>query len=249
MSLLRAIAFAVLAMTLGCVPRGSVDGRVLVFAAASLGEAFTEIAARFEAGHPELAVDLHLAGTSRLAFQIGEGAPADVFASADAENMDRVVGCGAVVDGPHVFARNELAIVVRRGNPRRVEGLADFARSDLRLAICGPEVPAGRYAREALGRAGVEARPVSDEPHVKAVVAKVGLGEVDAGLVYRTDVAAAGDDVEGIDLPDAHQVVAVYPIAALGVGDARPTAARAFVAFVLGAEGRAVLTERGFLLP
>lgn len=249
MRLVPGICALALLLVSGCAPASGGEGRILVFAAASLGEAFTEIATRFEARNPDLSVDLHLAGTSRLAFQIGEGAPADVFASADVANMAKIVARGLVVDGPHVFARNELAIATAVGNPLRVRGLADFARDDLRLALCGPEVPAGQYAREAFRRAGVDPRPGSDEPHVKAVVAKIELGEVDAGVVYRTDIDAAPGRVHGIVLPAVHQVTAECPIAALST-DGRPAlAARAFVDFVLGGEGRAVLAGRGFQLP
>lgn len=244
-----AFLFLVLGAITGCAPSDPGRTRVLVFAASSLREAFEDIQARFEAEHPDVAVDLHFAGTSRLVFQLEQGAPADVFASADAPNMVRATALGRVRGEPHDFARNELAVVTAAGNARGVAGLADFARTDLRLALCGPEVPAGRYAREALARAGVSARPGSDEPHVRAVVAKVVLGEVDAGIVYRTDVAAAGAEVHGVDVPAEHQVAATYSIAALHGGRAEASAARAFVDFVLDDAGRAALGARGFLLP
>jgi molybdate transport system substrate-binding protein len=237
-----------MALLPGCEQEATRGQRVTVFAAASLRSAFEEIANRFEDAHPDTKVDLHLAGTSRLAFQIEEGAPADVFASADDVQMDRLVGRGFVAGEPRVFARNELAIVTAPGNPRRIAGLADFSRTDLRLALCGPEVPGGRYAREALARSGVAHPPSSDEPHVKAVVAKVELGEVDAGIVYRTDVLAAAERVQVVQIPPEQQVVVAYPIATLA-GSRSPSAAQAFVSFVLGDTGRAVLVSEGFALP
>jgi molybdate transport system substrate-binding protein len=239
-----------LAMALlpGCAPDAPRGPRVTVFAAASLRSAFEEIAERFEDAHPDTTVDLHFAGTSRLAFQVEEGAPADVFASADAVQMDRLVAQGCVAAEPRVFARNELSIVTAPGNPHRMAGLVDFSRTDLRFALCGPGVPGGRYAREALARSGVAVPPSSDEPHVKAVVAKVELGEVDAGIVYRTDVLAAAERIHAVPIPPQQQVVAAYPIATLA-GSRSPEAAQAFVSFVLGDTGRAVLVSEGFALP
>lgn len=242
------LAWFAVAFLLGCGPDAR-EQRVLVFAAASLREAFDEIAARFEATHPGVDVDLHLAGTSQLAFQIEEGAPADVFASADLASMDRVVAHGCVVGEPRDFARNELAIVTPVTDPGGVTDLAAFGRRDLRLALCAPEVPAGQYARQALALAAVSTTPSSDEPHVKAVLSKVELGEVDAGIVYRTDVIAAGARVRGVEIPQRFQVEARYPIAALARGGGAVPQSESFVAFVLGDEGQSILRSKGFRRP
>ncbi|MFO1029563.1 MAG: molybdate ABC transporter substrate-binding protein [Planctomycetota bacterium] len=217
-----------------------------VFAAASLTASFQAIAAAFEQQQPAHRVELNFAGTPQLVLQLREGADADVFASADVPNMTKVQELGAVVDAPVEFVRNQLVIVVRAGNPKAVRGLADLARADLTVALCGPEVPAGKYARQVLQGAGVAVRSVSDEPSVKAVVAKVQLGELDAGLVYATDVGVPG--VEAVALPAEHNVVASYPIAVLGRGRNRAGAV-AFVAFVRSDAGRAILQKHGFVLP
>jgi molybdate transport system substrate-binding protein len=232
----------------GACARAVAARPALVFAAASLTGAFEELARAFEAAHPGLALELHFAGTSQLALQVREGAPADVFASADEANMQQVLDTGHVVSGPAVFARNRLVIVTARGNPLGVAGLADLAREDVTLLLCAPEVPAGRYARLAAAKAGVALRPASDEPNVKAVVSKVALGEADAGVVYATDAAAARGEVDAVAIAAEHDVVATYPIAALDAGAARETGA-AFVAFVLSAKGQAILREHGFAAP
>lgn len=217
-----------------------------VFAAASLTASFQAIVTAFEQQHPGHRVECNFAGTPQLVLQLREGASVDVFASADVPNMTKVQELGAVVAAPLEFARNQLVVVVRAGNPKAVQGLGDLARSDLKVALCGPDVPAGKYARQILQKAGIEVRSVSDEPSVKAVVAKVQLGELDAGVVYATDVGVRG--VEGIVVPPAQNVVASYPIAVLNRGGNR-TGAEAFVAFVRGESGRAILLANGFVLP
>jgi molybdate transport system substrate-binding protein len=220
-----------------------------VFAAASLTASFEALAQEFERRHPGSRLELHFAGTPQLVLQAREGAPVDVFASADEASMQRIVDLGLAVAPPAVFARNRLAIVTAPGNPHGIAGLADLGRSDLRVLLCGPEVPAGRYAREALARASVALRSLSDEPSVKAVVSKVRLGEVDAGIVYATDVPAGAEaGVDAVPIPDAQNVVATYPIAVLGAGSERATG-DAFVAFVLSPEGRAMLRSFGFASP
>jgi len=217
-----------------------------VFAAASLTASFQAIVAAFEQEHPGHRVELHFAGTPQLVLQLREGASADVFASADVPNMTKVQELGSVVDAPVEFARNQLVIAVRAGNPKGVQGLADLARTDRKVALCGPDVPAGKYARQVLQGAGIEVRSVSDEPSVKAVVTKLQLGELDAGLVYATDVGVSG--VEGVALPAAQNVVASYPIAVLNRGGNR-AGALAFVAFVRSEAGRTILQKHGFVLP
>jgi molybdate transport system substrate-binding protein len=221
---------------------------VSVFAAASLTAAFRGVATAFEAAHPGMTVTLNFAGSPTLGQQIREGAPADVFAAADEPTMQRLVAAGAVEGTPQVFARSALRLVVAAGNPHRIGGLADVTRPGLVVVLCGETVPCGRYAREAFRKADVTPPPGSRELDVKAVVSKVVLGEADAGVVYATDVRAAGPAVEGIALPAAHDVVARYPIAVLRDA-AAPAVARAFVAFVLSDPGIAVLGEHGFLRP
>jgi molybdate transport system substrate-binding protein len=221
---------------------------VTVFAAASLTEAFRSMGRDFEAAHSGTTVEFNFASSSTLARQIVEGAPADVFASADEENMQRATAAGEIADTAQVFARNRLAIIVTRGNPKHVTGLADLGRPGMTIALAAPAVPVGRYAAEAFAKAGVPVPAGSNEADVKAVVTRVSMGEADAGVVYTTDVAAGGDRIEAVSIPDAHNVLARYPIAALkrapnGAG------ARAFVAHVLSPAGRRALTGSGFLAP
>ncbi len=223
---------------------GGPTGRVVVFAAASLTEAFGEIATQVEAASPGLDVVLNLGASSGLAQQVVAGAPADVFAAASPATMATVVDAGDAT-GPTVFARNRLELAVPPGNPGGVLGLADLARPALRLALCAPQVPCGAAATKVLAAAGVRAQPDTLEQDVKAVLAKVRLGEVDAGLVYRTDVRAAGDDVEGVTFPEADDAVGDYPLVALS-GAANPEGAAVFVAAVLGPEGQEVLRRAGF---
>jgi len=215
---------------------------VRIFAASSLSAAFESLTSAYEEQHPEARLELHVAGTPQLTMQIEEGVHVDVFASANREHMLRAQQSGKLGQEFLVFATNELAIVVAKGNPQSVAGLADLARKDLLVALCGPRVPAGRYAREALEKANVEVASVSDEPSVRALVSKVELGEVDAGLVYVTDLVDA--NVDSVELATEYQVQAVYPIIAL-----QPGPGEAFVAFVLSEEGQAILTSFGFGAP
>jgi molybdate transport system substrate-binding protein len=221
---------------------------VTVFAAASLTEAFRTLGRDFEAAHAGAKVEFNFASSSTLARQIVEGAPADVFVSADEENMQKATAAGEVAGTPQVFARNRLAIIVTRGNPRHVTGLADLGRPGLTIALAAPAVPVGRYAAEAFAKAGVPVPAGSNEADVKAVVTRVSMGEADAGVVYTTDVAAGGDRIEAVSIPDAHNVLARYPIAATKHAP-NEAGARAFVAHVLSPAGRRVLTAAGFLAP
>jgi molybdate transport system substrate-binding protein len=215
------------------------NATITVLAAASLQEAF------LAAPHPH--VRFSFAGSSQLVAQVQAGAPADVIATADTVTMQRLV-TAHLVDAPRVFARNRLAIVTRPGNPKGIRALADLSRADVHVVLADPAVPAGRYAREALARAHVTAHPVSLELDVKAVVQKVASGEADAGIVYTTDVRAAGRTVAGVAIPDADNVLASYPIAVVRATSHR-RAATAFVDDVLhGSVGRALRTA-GFLAP
>ena len=219
-----------------------------VFAAASLTEAFRTIGKDFETAHPGTKVDFNFAGSSTLARQLIEGAPADVFASADDENMKKVVDAGDLAGAPQPFVGNRLAIIVPRGNPKHVSGLADLARQGMVISLAAPAVPVGHYAVEAFGKAGVSVPDASKEADVKAVVARVSMGEADGGVVYVTDVAAGGDKVEVVTIPGAHNVTARYPIATLK-GAPNAAGARAFIAYVLSPPGQSVLKQAGFLAP
>jgi molybdate transport system substrate-binding protein len=236
-----ALALALTVAPAGCGGRADGDGGLTVLAAASLTEAFTDLDTNPDA-------DYGFDGSQALARQIEQGAPADVFASADTATMQALVRAG-LVEEPRTFARNVLEIAVEPGNPKNVRGLADLARPDVLTVLADPSVPAGDYARRAFGRAGLEVPDArSLELDVKAALAKVALGEADAAVVYATDVAAAGDDVEGVQIPDAHNVVATYPIAVVSASH-RKSDARAFVEQVLGEPGRRALRARGFLVP
>ncbi len=227
---------------------GDLTGTLTVFAAASLTGVFTDLGDRLEADHPDLDVQFNFAGSSALATQITQGAPADVFASANTGQMN-VVADADLADGePEVFTANVLEIAVPAGNPADVTGLADFEREELALAVCAPEVPCGAAAEDVFAAAGVTARPDTQEEDVRAALTKVELGEVDAALVYATDVAAAGDSVEGISFPEAEDAVNDYPVCVLADAP-NPAAARAFVELVLSDEGRTALADAGFRTP
>lgn len=226
---------------------GELSGRLVVLAAASLTEPFEELGRAYEALHPGVTMTFSFAGSSDLARQINDGAPADVFASADRETMASVVDAGNAAQ-PVVAARNRLAILVERGNPLQVRTLADVAVPGVVLVLCAPEVPCGRLAAAAFRSAGVTPGPASFEEDVKAVVSKVTLGEADAGIVYRSDVDAAGDRADGIEIEADDDLTAVYPVAVTTAAANRP-AALSWVAFVLSDQGRRVLAAAGFLAP
>lgn len=220
------------------------SGTVNVFAAASLTGTFTQLGKDFEAAHPGVKVVFNFAGSSALATQINQGAPADVFASAAPKNLDQVTDKGT----PTTFAKNELEIAVPKGNPAKITGLTDFANKDRKIALCAEQVPCGAAAKKVFEAAKLTPQPDSLEQDVKAAITKVSLGEVDAAMVYKTDVLAAKDKVEGIEFPEASQAVNDYPIATLTKA-ANPDGAKAFVDFVLSARGKTVLTEAGFVTP
>jgi molybdenum ABC transporter, periplasmic molybdate-binding protein len=221
-------------------------GTISVFAAASLTDAFKALGTSFQMAHPAVTVQFNFAGTPTLVTQIEQGAPADVFASADTTNMDKLTAEGFTTGTPQVFARNQLEIVVAPGNPKGITGLADLARPGVIYISEAPTVPAGKYALQALATAGVTVTPKSLETDVKSVVGKIELGEADAGIVYTTDVTAAGSKVTGVPIPDADNVIATYPIVTVK-GTKNSGLANAFVAYVLSAAGQATLQSFGFL--
>jgi molybdate transport system substrate-binding protein len=225
-----------------------VTGSIVVLAASSLTESFTTLGKTFESEHPGSKVTISFAASSELASQIEGGAPADVFASASPATMQQVSDAGALAGDAVVFVRNSLEIAVPAGNPAKVTGLADFAKKPLTIALCAPEVPCGAAAAKVFEVATITPAPDTLEADVKATLAKVTLGEVDAALVYKTDVQSAGDKVEGIDFPEAAQAVNDYPMAVLS--DSRDAAtAQAFVDLVRSAQGASVLTAAGFDVP
>ena len=225
----------------------ALTGTVTVFAAASLTESFSEIEKQFEERNPGVDVVLNLGGSSTLAEQIVQGAPADVFAAANPQTMKTVVDASLATEQT-IFVTNTLEIVVPAGNPGGVRGLADLARPELAIALCAQEVPCGAATEQAFAAAGLSAAPDTLEQDVKAVLTKVRLGEVDAGIVYRTDVKAAGGDVVGIPFDEAADVVNDYPISTL-TDAPNPTVAKAFVEFVLSDAARSVFDEAGFGVP
>ncbi len=215
-----------------------------VYAAASLTTTFEEIAQDFEADH-DVNVEFNFAGSSDLVAQIQQGAPADVFASADEANMEKVAD---LVSDPELFASNTLEIAVPPGNPAGVESFQDLTEPGLNLVICAPDVPCGAAAQTVADSAGVELKPVSEEQSVTDVLAKVTSGEADAGLVYVTDVIAAGDDVEGVEFPESSSAVNKYPIATIDDSE-NADLAQEFVDLVLSEEGQQILTDAGFARP
>ncbi|BEL07068.1 molybdate ABC transporter substrate-binding protein [Actinoplanes sichuanensis] len=254
-----AIGLAALIALAGCGDSGTdepgttssgsaVTGSVNVFAAASLTESFTTIGKQFETAHPGTTVVFNFAGSSALATQINEGAPADVFASASPKNLKVVVDAGNSEGTPTTFVKNQLVIAVAKGNPKGIAGPADLTRPDLKVALCAEAVPCGAAAKTAIEAAGVKVTPVTLEQDVKAALSKVKLGEVDAALVYRTDARAAAADVDAVEFPESAKAINDYPIVALK--DAKNAAgAQAFIRYVLSAEAGRVLTEAGFQAP
>jgi len=223
-------------------------GDITVFAAASLKSTFTDLAESFEAENPGTTVALNFAGSSDLVTQIVEGAPADVFASADSKNMAKLTDAALNQGDPVDFATNVLEIAVPPGNPANIADLADLAGADVKLVICAPEVPCGSATAAVATAAGVTLTPVSEESSVTDVLGKVTSGEADAGLVYVTDVTAAGDAVEGIDFAESGEAVNTYPIVALKDAASADVAA-AFVDYVTGSAGADVLQAAGFGAP
>ncbi|MER7476321.1 molybdate ABC transporter substrate-binding protein [Streptomyces sp. NPDC126510] len=224
------------------------SGEVTVFAAASLKESFTTLGKQFEKEHPGTKVTFSFGGSDSLAASITGGAPADVFAAASPKTMKIVTGAGDASGAPATFVRNKLEIATLPGNPHKVAGLQDLTGPDLKVVLCDKEVPCGAAAQKALDASRLKLTPVSYEQDVKAALTKVELKEADAALVYRTDVRAAGDKVEGVEFPESADAVNDYPIALLKDAP-NAEAAKAFIALVRSAEGQKVLSGAGFLKP
>lgn len=254
--LLAALAVGILLATAGCsapaspapsasATKDSLSGSITVFAAASLTKTFGELATKFEAAHPGVTVATSFAGSADLVAQITAGAPADVFASADTRNMAKV---STLVGTPVDFATNVLEIAVPPGNPARISTFADLAKPGVKTVVCAPAVPCGAATVAVETATGVKLTPVSEENAVTDVLGKVSSGEADAGLVYVTDVKGAGSSVTGIPFAESESAVNTYPIAAIAASK-NATVAKAFVDYVTGSVGRAVLAAAGFGAP
>ena len=227
---------------------GKPSGRLVVFAAASLNAAFDKIAAQFEKANPGVTVKFNYAGSSSLATSLKQGAPADVFASANTQNMTVVTDASLASGTPKVFARNQGEIMVESGNPKNITSVSNLANPAIKVVLCAPDVPCGSLAKQIFEKADVTVKPVSEETSVSGVVTKISLGEADAGIVYVTDVKAGGDKIAGVAIPGNQNVVVDYPITELKDAP-NATAAAAFINYVLGPEGQKVLASFGFLPP
>ncbi len=223
------------------------DVTIRVFAAASLTESFTELGKQFEKDHPGTKVQFSFGPSSGLAEQIGSDAPADVFASASPSNMDTVVQAGDAKD-PEDFATNSMEIATPPDNPGKIDSLDDLANPGVKVAVCQPQVPCGKVAAEVFSKASLNVKPATEEVDVKSVLTKVTLGEVDAGVVYVTDVQAAGDKVKGVEIPENQNASTSYPIATLTHSEHKLQASQ-FVDLVLSDDGAKVLEEAGFESP
>jgi molybdate transport system substrate-binding protein len=223
------------------------SGRLTVLAAASLTDSFTRIGQQFEVAHPGTKVVFSFGASSTLATQITQGAPADVFASASTKNMDSVVTAHAAT-APQTFAKNVMQVAVPPTNPAGIAQLSDLATSSVKVVLCAEEVPCGSTARKVLANAKLRVTPVSNEADVKATLSKVELDEADAGIVYVTDVMAAGTKVKGIPIPADVNASTSYPIAPL-TASKNPDLTKEFVDYVLSPDGETVLSKAGFEKP
>jgi molybdate transport system substrate-binding protein len=226
----------------------SVSGDITVFAAASLTDAFTAVGEAFTEANPDAKAMFSFDASSALVTQITEGAPADLFASADTANMDKLTTAGLNGTEPVIFATNLLTIIVPPGNPKGITGVADLAKPDLKVVLCAAEVPCGKYAQQILTTAGVAVTPVSLEQNVKGVVTKVTADEADAGIVYVTDVIAEGDAAAGVEIPADINVVAEYPIASVKASTSSEVD-QAFIDFLTRPDGQAIMAKYGFGSP
>ncbi|MEU8757500.1 molybdate ABC transporter substrate-binding protein [Streptomyces chartreusis] len=224
------------------------SGEVTVFAAASLKESFTTLGKEFEKEHPGTKVTFSFGGSDALAASITGGAPADVFASASPKTMKIVTDAGGATGTPATFVRNQLEIATLPGNPDKIASLKDLTKSDLKVVLCDKTVPCGAAAEKAIEASELKLTPVSYEEDVKSALNKVILKEADAAVVYKTDVKAAGDKVEGVEFPESADAINDYPITVLKESQ-NSDAAKAFIALVQSAEGQKVLSEAGFLQP
>ncbi|MDT5367623.1 MAG: molybdate transport system substrate-binding protein [Mycobacterium sp.] len=243
-----AAALTAAAMLAGCSNSSPNSGDITVFAASSLKSAFTALGAQLEEGNPGTRVNFSFAGSSDLVAQLTGGAPADVFASADTATMTKVVDASLVAGNPVSFATNTLTIVTPPGNPKHIASFADLAKPGTQVVVCAPQVPCGAATKKVEAATGTALTPVSEESTVTDVLGKVTAGQADAGLVYVTDAAGAGDKVTAVAFPEAGGAVNTYPIAVLK-GSKNAAAAQRFVDLVTGPDGRKVLAGAGFAAP
>jgi molybdate transport system substrate-binding protein len=222
--------------------------KIMVFAAASLKKSFSDIAEQFKTENPGASVEFSFAGSSDLVTQLTQGANADVFASADAKNMDKATQAGLLAGDPVNFASNTLTIAVAPGNPKKVSSFKDLTQPGLNVVVCAPQVPCGSATQKVEQATGVTLNPVSEESSVADVLNKVTSGQADAGLVYVTDAKGAGDKVAAVPFPEAAAAVNTYPIAVL-MGATNPELARKFIDLVTGESGQKALTAAGFAKP
>jgi molybdate transport system substrate-binding protein len=225
----------------------SATGTITVFAAASLTETFTQLGKQFQSAHPGDTVKFSFGPSSGLATQITSGAPADVFASASPTNMQQVVSAGDA-SNPQNFAKNTMEVAVPPNNPAKVTSVNDLAKHSVKVALCQPQVPCGKVAAEVFQNAGITVKPVTLQPDVKSVLTQVETGNVDAGMVYVTDVMAAGSKVKGVTIAANDNASTLYPIATVSSSKEKSIAS-AFVAYVLSPAGQSVLTAAGFEKP
>jgi molybdate transport system substrate-binding protein len=219
-----------------------------VYAASSLATPFAYVALAYEKNHPGVKVQFNLGASSDLARFVQEGAPADVFASADVANMDKVESQDLLDSASVIFATNYLEIIVEKGNPLGISSLKDLSNPDLIFVTTNPDVPIGKYTAEVLKKTGVSITPDSFESNVKGIMLKVASGEADAGIVYHSEVIAADDQVEGVEIPTEFNIVAKYPIGIIK-NTAHKKHAQEFVDFLLSPKGQALLTQYGFKTP
>jgi len=229
--------------------RGELTGELTVSAAASLTESFVALSRQFRQRHPKVSIRLNFASTSSLVAQVQSGAPVDLFASADMSSQDRLAASGHIVSSPRVFARNTMQIAVKPGNPFGVRGVGDLSRVGV-VALCNATVPCGIYAASVLRLSNTTLPPamVTRAVDVKAALASVSFGDADAAIVYVTDVKAAGKAVQGVVIPSALNVKAMYGLSVIR-GSTNRALANQFTDFVLSPNGRATLRDFGFLAP
>jgi molybdate transport system substrate-binding protein len=253
------VSTTLVAVLVGCSPKSpssssqpsqpaAASAKVVVFAAASLKPAFTQISHQFKAQNPNSSIDFEFAGSSELATQLTQGATADVFASADTAQINTVAKAGLLAGDPTNFASNTLVIVTGPGNPKKIGAFADLARPGLNVVVCQKPVPCGSATQHVEDSTGTRLNPVSEELSVSDVLNKVTTGQADAGLVYVTDARNAGDKVATVNFPEAAGAVNVYPIAVLQKAP-QPTLAQKFVAMVTGDPGQNILAQLGFGKP
>jgi len=227
---------------------GATGGKLMVFAAASLKKSFTDIGEQFKTENPGTDIEFTFAGSSDLVTQLTQGAPGDVFASADVNNMDKAAKADLLAGAPVNFASNTLTIVVAPGNPKKIGSLKDLTRPGLAVVTCAPQVPCGSATQKVEKASGIQLDPVSEESQVTDVLTKVTAGQADAGLVYVTDAEGAGDKVTAVAFPESADAVNVYPIAALKQSKNSPLATK-FVDAVTGEVGEKILAAAGFAKP